>query len=78
MRVGRPHGITRHAIQEFLKQPGWQFPGSSRVKSRQLHRIFDDRRISSSDGDKLKCSCAEALGVYGMVRLVSTHIGTYL
>jgi hypothetical protein len=62
-------GISRRAIQAFLKDESWQFPQCSRAKSRQLHRIFDEKRQSTTDPGRLKCSCAEAIGVYGLLRL---------
>jgi hypothetical protein len=71
-----PFGITRKAIQEFLRDQPWQFPQCSRAKSKQLHRIFDVKRQSDKDPDKLRCSCAEALGVYGLLRFfLETAIG---
>jgi hypothetical protein len=62
-------GISRRAIQAFLKDQSWQFPQCSTAKARQLHRIFDEKRQSTTDPNRLKCSCAEALGVYGLLRL---------
>jgi hypothetical protein len=62
-------GISRRAIQEFLRDQSWQFPQCSKSKSRQLHRIFDEKRQSATDPGRLKCNCAEALGVYGLLRL---------
>ena len=61
-------GITRRAIQVFLRDESWQFPQCSRAKAKQLHRIFDEERHSATEPDRLKCSCAEALGVYGLLR----------
>jgi hypothetical protein len=61
-------GITRPAIQDFLRDEAWQFPQCSRAKAKQLHRIFDEKRQSATEPDRLKCSCAEALGVYGLLR----------
>lgn len=66
LREASRHGITRKAIQDFLRD-SWQFPSSTHSKQRQLHRIFDEKR-RAADADKLKCSCSEALGVYGLVR----------
>ncbi len=61
-------GISRRAIQEFLRDQSWQFPQNSKAKAKQLHRIFDEKRQSDQQPDKVKCSCAEALGVYGLLR----------
>ncbi len=68
--------ITRRAIQEFLRDQSWRFPQCSRAKSKELHRIFDEKRQSEKEPDKLRCSCAEALGVYGLLRFsLETAIG---
>ncbi len=48
---------------------GWDFPASSRKKSSELHRVFNDfRSRSSQKAAKLKCSAAELLGLYGLLR----------
>jgi hypothetical protein len=52
-------------VQQFLQRP-WEFPHFHAVKSKQLHRVFDERR--SIDGEKIKASCSELLGVYGLLR----------
>ncbi len=69
LSAGAPFGITRGAIQTFLKDGAWRFPQSANQKQRQAHRIFDERRRSDKEPEKLKCSCSELLGVYGMLRL---------
>jgi len=61
-------GVTRAGIQKFLQNDSWRFPNAFGVKSRSLHRIFDEKRRSGTDRDKIKCSCSEALGVYGILR----------
>ena len=48
--------------------PAWCFPGCNAVKSKQLHRIFDDRRVSSDNPSRIKASCAELLALYGLLR----------
>jgi hypothetical protein len=69
-------GISRRSIQEFLREPSWRFPQCSKAKAKQLHRIFDEKRQSDTQPDKVKCSCAEALGVYGLLRFfLETAIG---
>jgi len=60
--------IDRATIKAFLEDTEWCFPKSRNIKSKQLHRIFDDRRASSKDPDKIKASCSELLGVYGLLR----------
>jgi hypothetical protein len=55
-------GIQRARVEQMLADDAWRFPGSAEVKARQLHRIFDDRRVSA------ECHCAELLGVYGLLR----------
>ena len=60
-------GVERAAVQAFLSQT-WVFPRFHAVKSKQLHRIFDERRVSANQPEKIKASCAELLGVYGLLR----------
>jgi len=43
-------------------------PQCAKVKMSMAHRVFDERRRGAADPDKLKCSCAEALCVYGLLR----------
>lgn len=62
--------MSRRDVQNMLQET-WRWPRHSAVKQRQLHRIFDDRR--AGEDDKVKCTCAEALGVYGMIRHTHTH-----
>ena len=57
----------RERIQQFLADRTWMFPRASRDRARQLHRIFDERR-SGDDNTKVKASCSELLGVYGLLR----------
>ena len=63
-------GINRETIMMFLKDEAWIFPHASARQQRQLHRIFDERRASDKKSDKLRCTCSELLGAYGMLRLV--------
>lgn len=58
---------TRVAVKNFLSDERWCFPTQTRDKSRNLHRIFDERRLAQDDS-KLKASCSELLGVYGLLR----------
>ena len=64
-----PFGITREMVKTFLGDAGWCFPAFGRSKGVQLHRIFDERRVSESNPSKLKASCSELIGVYGLLRL---------
>ncbi len=61
-------GISRRAIQGIFGDQSWRFPQCSRAKAKQLHRIFDVKRQSDREPNKFKASCAEALGVYGLLR----------
>jgi hypothetical protein len=71
-----PLGVTRAHIHDFLKDEGWQFPMFSKGKAKQLHRVFDTHRVSSTEPDKIKCSCAEMLGLYGLLRhFFETRVG---
>jgi hypothetical protein len=47
---------VRSAIKDFLADPAWHFPAFGRVKAKQLHRIFDHRRILADDATRLKVS----------------------
>jgi hypothetical protein len=68
-------GVTREAVREFLQHPGWCFPAVSKAKAAQLHRVFDPRRQSENNEDKLKCSASELLGLYGLLRhFVELHV----
>jgi len=62
---------TKAAVQEFLGDEQWCFPLQTRGKSRSLHRIFDERRAPQDDL-KIKASCSELLGVYGLLRFFFT------
>ena len=69
--MARIAGVTRKAIQGFLADKAWRFPSSSKVKAQALHRIFDEKRVSKEKSQNhAKCSCSEAIGVYGMLRLM--------
>ena len=61
------HGVSRRDLQTFLTGE-WSFPHQTATKSKALHLVFDERRISSDNPTKLKCTCAELLGLYGMLR----------
>lgn len=58
----------KEKIKEFLADPSWQFPAFGRVKARALHRVFDVRRTLADDSSKLKGSCSEFLGLFGLLR----------
>ena len=62
-------GITRETVQTFLKDETWVFPSATSKKQKQLHRIFDVHRVSKDKPDKIRCTCSELMGVYGMLRL---------
>jgi hypothetical protein len=69
-------GVTRADIHGFLKDEGWQFPNFSKGKAKQLHRVFDAHRVSSTEPDKIRCSCAEMIGLYGLLRhFFETRVG---
>ena len=59
-------GVDRQTVRELLSQP-WQFPRHRAVKSKELRRIFDERRVASREPDKIKASCSELLGAYGLL-----------
>jgi hypothetical protein len=68
VKACHPLGITRQHLCAFLKDEAWMFPSVGRRKAQELHRVFDEHRLSDKNLDKLKCSCAEALGLYGLLR----------
>ncbi len=61
-------GITHEELQTFLRDAAWQYPQWRRQKSKELHRVFDERRCSKEDAFKVHASCSELLGLYGMLR----------
>ena len=76
LKACEPLGVTRGCIQTFLADEWWVFPACSRAKDRQLHRFFDIRRQSDKEPDKVKASCSEMLGMYGLLRyFFELHVG---
>ena len=69
LKSAEAFGITRNMIKLFLGDASWKYPQSARSKAVQLHRIFDERRVSDTKPSKVKASCSELLGVYGLLRL---------
>ena len=63
--------IDRRVLQTFLKDTAWLFPWSCKHKMSDVHRVFSEHRQSSTDAGKVKCSCSEALSLYGLLRLHS-------
>ncbi len=61
-------GVDKNAVHAFLKDDRWMFPMFTKVKSSQLHRIFDSRRESSEHPEKIKGTASELLGLYGLLR----------
>ena len=65
--------MDRDLIKQFLEDPGWKFPKAMKIKSKALHKVFDESRRSKDD-KKLRCTCSEGLGLYGLLRLfVESH-----
>jgi hypothetical protein len=76
LKACEPLGISRAHINAFLKDKAWMFPGFMKCKAKQLHRVFDSHRQSAQDPDKVKCSCSELLGLYGLLRhFFETQVG---
>ena len=70
--------IAAQRVEAFLKDERWKFPTCTRYKCKQLHRIFNDYRSSSSEeADKLKAGASEAYGVY-MLLLVFFELNVTL
>ncbi len=63
-----PHGVTRADVRVFLKDEPWKFPQWLRHKSRTMYQVFDLARQSDKNPNKIRASCSELLGLYGMVR----------
>lgn len=61
-------GVSRGELQSFLQSSKWEYPHHSTAKARALHRIFDFRRVSADDPQKIRATCSELLGVYGLLR----------
>ncbi len=61
-------GTKREDLQTFLADPKWEYPGASRHRAKALHRVFDKRRVGTEEPDKIRATCAELLGLYGMLR----------
>ncbi len=72
LQAAVPFGLSRGQIQDFLKDPAWRYQQFQMSKQRLLHRIFDERRAASDDKRHVKCTCAELMGVYGMLRCSHT------
>lgn len=63
-------GLTRAQVKADLSDASWNFPSQTRVKSKQLHNIFNPYRESAIDAAKLKCSAGELLGLYEILRYI--------
>ena len=61
--------VPRADLQGFLATLEWQYPGRTRQKAKYLHRVLDPRRVASEEPDRLKASCSELLGLYGILRV---------
>ena len=54
---------------ELLFKDGWCFPAATKRKGDGIFRIFDEYRSRSChEHEKLKCSAAEVLSMYGLLR----------
>ena len=61
-------GTPRSALQRCLRDTEWLFPKYRTSQSKMLHRIFDERRVSADRPNKIKGTCSEMLGAFGLVR----------
>ena len=58
----------RHSdVRRLLQDSAWEYPMEKRIKSKALYEIFSDKQ-SGPDPDKVKCSCSESLGLFGLLR----------
>ena len=60
-------GVERCRLQEFLADASWTVPACAKARFKGLARIFDAKRGGASEG-RVKASCSEMLGVYGLLR----------
>lgn len=65
-------GVPSTAFRAYMLER-WQFPTSNRGKSKLLFKVFDDCRHNSEN--KLKCSAAELLGLYVLLRHWAETVG---
>lgn len=63
-----PHGASRQSLQKFLVESGWVFPAFNNTKAKQLANVFNEYRRCGTEPEKLKCTCAELLGLAGLLR----------
>ena len=56
------------STQEFVADAAWEFPKAGNTKAKNLFRVFDDHRVSATDASKVKATCSEFLGIYGLLR----------
>lgn len=63
-----PFGIRQTHLREFFADATWRFPAHARTKASTLYRVFDSHRSPGSEPGTLKCSAAELLGLYGLLR----------
>jgi hypothetical protein len=69
-----PYGVDWATLENWLQWDGWRFPKHCKAKGEDLHRIFSNHR-STTDPLKIKVSCSELLGLYGLLRhFVELHI----
>ena len=61
-------GTPRSSLQRCLRDRDWLFPKYRTSHCKLLHRIFDERRVSSENPNKVKGTCSEMLGAFGLVR----------
>lgn len=61
--------VERADLQRFLANAEWAFPQSTKMKAKGLHKVFDARRVASDEPEKIKASCSELLGLYGVLRV---------
>ena len=60
--------IAREEVQTFLRDDAWHYPHRVQTTARRLHRVFDERRVGTDDATKIKATCSELLGLYGVLR----------
>ena len=70
----RKAGIGFDVWRDMLRSD-WNFPKHRKVKSSQLHAIFDAFHCQKEDGEKFKCGASELFSLYTLLRhAAETHL----
>lgn len=59
---------SREELRQTLADKNWHFSSHNRAKTKGLHHVFDPRRTADDNPTRIKASCQEMLGLYGLLR----------